>query len=316
MKIPTVQQWNLTVEHQLPADILLRASYEGSESYHLGGGVEGNPATYIPGQSTFANVQSRRPMGQYFTNLSILKSLGTASFNSLTLSAQKQMTHGLTFLAGFRWAKSLDELSNTNYQGDDYPSVYVWQNRGLSDFDIPKRFVASYVYQLPTLKSLGFVGRNVLGGWGTSGILTAETNFPFTVLSGVNYSYNGISLDRADIVGNPYLPGNRPESAKLQKWFNTAAFAYNAAGTIGDSARNFLRGPNSVDFDFALTKSFPIKKGPWAESQRIDFRAEFFNLLNHPNFANPTATESSTVNGRILSAADPRIIQFALKFVF
>jgi hypothetical protein len=320
---PSIQQWNLTVEHQLANNLLLRVAYEGSEGYHLWGGLEGNPATYIPGQSTLENVQQRRIMGQYFTNLPWVKSVGTSSFQGMTISLEKRMSHGISFLAGFRWAKSLDEISQTDTSHDDYTDPYsVRFDRGPSDFSVNRQFTCSYLWQVPTLRSLGFVGRNVLGGWRSSGILTLRAGFPFTVYSGVDNALFGPewSQERADLTGNPRLPSNRPLSQKLNEWFNTNSFTYNALGTFGNSPRNFLQGPGFANFDFALIKSIPIKKGPFAETQRIDFRAEFFNLFNRANFGNPEFDASSITDGplfgHILSAYDPRIVQLALKFVF
>ena len=94
--------------------------------------------------------------------------------------------------------------------------------------------------------------------------------------------------ERADLVGNPYLPSGRSEGAKLDEWFNAAAFQNAASGTVGNSPRNFLRGPGFFNLDYSLIKSFPIRYGPFKETQKIDFRAEFFNLFNHPNFGLPS----------------------------
>jgi hypothetical protein len=127
----------------------------------------------------------------------------------------------------------------------------------------------------------------------------------------------GGGCEYADIIGNPYLSSSRPLGERLSEWFNPAAFTYNAIGTFGDTGRNFLVGPSYADYDLALVKSFPIRKGPFSETQRIDFRAEAFNLFNRANFSNPqnTVTDGPTF-GTILSANDPRILQFSLKYVF
>lgn len=129
-------------------------------------------------------------------------------------------------------------------------------------------------------------------------------------------SFSGIGADRADIVGNPYLAGGRTTAQQLSEWFNINAFAPNADGTFGDSARNTLEGPGYANFDFSMVKSIPIRKDPLGESQHLDFRAEFFNLFNHPNFGGPVSSLSSSNIGRILSAGSPRIIQLALKYYF
>jgi len=318
MAYPVIQQWNLAVEHQLPKGFMVRAAYEGMESYHLFGGVEQNQAVYIPGQSTFENVQDRRPQGQYFTSNSINTATSTASFNGLTLTVEKRATKGLTFLAGFRWAKMLDDLNGagTSLGQSDYTTNNPKFDRGLSSVDVNKQFIGSYVWQLPTAKSLGFFGRNVIGGWQSSGVLTLRAGMPFSVLSGLDYSYSGNGIDRADLIGDTSLPGGRSKNAQLLEWFNTAAFAFNAPGTFGNSGRDIIRQPGVANFDFALTKSFPIKFGHFGETQHVDFRAEAFNLFNHANFGRPDRTLTHSKFGQILSAADPRILQFALRYSF
>ena len=319
MAYPVIQQWNLAIERQLPKGLMVRAAYEGMQSYHLLGGIEQNQAVYIPGQSTFENVQDRRPMGQYYTSNSINTAVSTASFNGLTLTVEKRATQGLTFLAGFRWAKMLDDMNGagTSLGQSDYTSNNPKFDRGLSSVDVDKQFIASYVWQLPTARSLGFFGREIIGGWQSSGILTLRRGFPFSVLSGLDYSYSGNGIDRADLIGDPHLSGDRSTSAKLLQWFNTDAFTFNAPGTFGNSGRDILRSPGVATFDFSLTKSFPLKFGHFAETQRIDFRAEAFNLLNHPNFGRPDRTLSHSNVGRITSTGtDPRILQFALRYSF
>jgi hypothetical protein len=156
----------------------------------------------------------------------------------------------------------------------------------------------------------------VIGGWETSGILNLRDGLPYSVKSGIDNSLSGINADRADIVGDPSLPSNRSKAQKLQQWFNTQAFTTNALGTFGTSSRDMLIGPGVANIDFSLLKVFPIRKGPLSETQAFQFRAEFFNVLNRANFNNPNATVTASTFGRVLSAADPRIIQFGLKFVY
>jgi hypothetical protein len=160
---------------------------------------------------------------------------------------------------------------------------------------------------------MGFVGRHVLSGWEVNGLLTLRSGLPFTVTSGIDNSLSGIGLDHADIVGNPSLPGDRSKGDQLKQWFNTQAFVANALGTFGTSSRNLLRGPGFSNLDFSVVRWFPITK---REAQKLQFRAEFFNVFNHANFNNPNSSVSSSSFGRITGAADPRIVQFSLKFVF
>jgi hypothetical protein len=292
-------------------------AYEGSNSYHLFSSYDGNAAVYNPALSRTENLQTAnqpRPLGQYYQALQLDNSVGTSNFNALAVSVEKRLTHGLSFLAGYRWSKCLDEtdLAFTEFTN---PSNFRFDYAPCG-FNMPHQVRLSYVWQLPGVRSLGFIGRNVIGGWETAGILTLQAGFPFTVTSGIDNSLSGIGLDRADIVGNPSLPGGSSTGQKLQQWFNTSAFQTNALGTFGDAPRNFLSGPGTANFDFSLIKSIPIKKGHFAETQRLDFRAEFFNLFNHPNFGLPVASVTSPTFGRILSAGTPRIAQLALKVVF
>jgi len=318
MAYPVIQQWNLAIERQLPKGILLRAAYEGMQSYHLFGGVEQNAAVYIPGESTFENTQDRRPMGQYFTSNSINTATGTANYNALAITAEKRATHGLTFLAGFRWAKMLDELNGagTSLGQGDYTTPDPKFDHGPSSVDVNHQFIGSYVWELPTMKSLGSFWRNIIGGWRSSGVLTLRAGFPYSILSGLDYSYSGIGSDRADLTGNPSLPGGRSKAAQLNEWFNTAAFTFNAPGTFGDSGRNILRAPGLATFDFSMSKSFPLRFGHFAETQRLDFRAEAFNLFNRANFGRPDQTITDPTFGQVLSAGDPRILQLALRYSF
>jgi hypothetical protein len=320
MQGPAIQQWNFTVERQFPWSMMLRVAYEGMESYHLPGAVEGNLAVYNPSLTAAQNrtqVNARRPMGQYYQGLYLGENVGTASFQGLNISIEKRMSAGLTFLAGYRWSKCLDENeSATTYSALSYSTTNPRNDRGVCGYNIPNQFRLSYSWIVPTPKRWGALASNVLGNWETNGIFTVRSGIPFNITSGVDNSLTAIGLDRADLVGNPNLPGGRSKAQELQQWFNTQAFAANALGTYGTTPRNYLEGPGFANMDFSIVRSFPIRKGPLAESQMLQFRAEFFNVFNHANFNNPTSSVSSTAFGRILGAADPRIIQLGLKFVY
>jgi len=214
----------------------------------------------------------------------------------------------------------MDELNGagTSLGQGDYTSPNPKFDYGLSTVDVNKQFIGSFVWELPVFSSLGFVGRNVIGGWRSSGVLTLRAGMPYSILSGLDYSYSGIGSDRADLIGNASLPGGRSTAAQLAEWFNTAAFAFNAPGTYGNSGRDILRGPGLANLDFSVTKSFPLKFGHFGETQHLDFRAEAFNLFNRPNFGQPDNTITDPTFGQVLSTGinNPRILQLALKFAF
>ena len=146
---------------------------------------------------------------------------------------------------------------------------------------------------------------------GSLGITRLTNGLPFTVNSGINNSLNGDLKDRADAIGDPYaIDNSRPRNDRILKWFNTAAFAINPLGRVGNSSRNSVRGPAQLNTDLAIMKNFPISE----RLGRVQFRAKFFNPLNQVRLANPGNVVSSGANfGRITSAGDPRLIQFGLK---
>jgi hypothetical protein len=321
MKPPTIKQWNLTLEQQVIHNSVLRVAYEGQKAYHMMGAIEGNAAVYNPAetqQQNVANYNIRRPMGASYQGLALGKNIGIANFNSLTVSLQKQAMHGLTFLAGYRWSKCMDEQAYDEepfYDSDAYSTTDPRHDYGRCTFDVTNQVKGSFVWDLPST-NLGWTFANkVLSRWQANGILTLQSGEPFTVFSGVDNSTSGIGFDRADLVGNPNLSGSRSHAQKAQEFFNTAAFAENALGTFGNTGPSFLVGPGYANFDFSLARTFRLPI-PGREDQFLQFRAESFNLANRVNFANPTATVSSSADGTITSANTPRILQFALKYSF
>jgi hypothetical protein len=177
---------------------------------------------------------------------------------------------------------------------------------------VPHRFVLSYVWMLPRLDDQTPVVRHLLGHWETSGIWNMQSGKPFSIYSGSDNALSGINRDYANLVGDPYLDSGRPRSELIQQYFNTSAYAPNPAGTFGTAPRNHLRGPGDFTADLSVMKIIPI-----TERFRTQFRAEFFNLFNRPNFGNPYATQRvSSRFGHIESAGDARVIQFGLKLLF
>jgi hypothetical protein len=154
--------------------------------------------------------------------------------------------------------------------------------------------------------------RWVLGGWQSNGIFTAETGFPLTIRSGVDNNYDGISTDFGDYLGGPWqLSKSRSKQAQIRQWFNTSVFAANAIGTIGSARRGQLRAPGDWNLDYSLFKNFQL-----AEHKRLQLRAEAFNVFNHANLGAPGTTVNSPSFGVISTAADPRIMQLALRLSF
>jgi hypothetical protein len=311
---PSYQEsFNLTIQREIVPNLVARASYVGNLGRHLSYPLDINYARYVPGASTVSNIQQRRPFADYGSILNAYSD-SNSSYHALQLSIERRVSSNLSFEANYTWSKSIDESSSdpTPGQGTSIVPYGRWANRAVSDFDIPHRFVLSYVYALPRLTGANILARNVIGGWESSGFVTVQSGSPFSVFSGTDRSLSGIGADYADLVGNPALPDDRAKKDMIAKYFNTAAFTPNALGTFGTSPRNVLRGPGYANLDLGVMKHFRIR-----ERFGMQFRLEMFNALNHPNFNNPFATVSTPSRfGKIESAKEPRIIQAALKFIF
>lgn len=309
---PYAQQWNVTVERQFATTWVARISYEGSEGTKLLSQRELNPALVTSG-ATLANTDQRRIYAPNWTNVQALESAGTSSYNGVSLTVEKRLASGFSILAHYTFSKSLDEESNITGTGQaSFANPYNREyDRGLSDYDHTHRFVASYLWALPSPNAPNTFVRHILGGWQTNGIITLQSGTPFSVLDGTNRSLDGVGSDRADLVGSTDLYTSDSRGRRIAQYFNTSDFAINAFGTYGTSGRNILRGPGLATVNFSVFKNVRIR-----EKIQLQYRTEFFNLFNRVNLNNPTSTANSPIYGRITSANDPRILQLALRLEF
>lgn len=305
-----VMNWNLTVEHQLMNNILLRVGYVASKGTHLAYNTDVNAPLPSP-DATGDNEDARRPY-QQFQQITQDSSNGNSSYNSLQVEVDKRFSHGVTLSANYTWSRSIDEVSyQTDLCGINIINPYdIRAYRGVSDFNVPHRFVLNYLWQLPSPKE--GLEHALFGGWETTAILDWQSGFPLNITSGGDYSYSlpEVGNDQAEVIAPPqYTQGST--SAKLAQWFTTDAFGAPANNSFGNAGRNILIGPGTFNIDFSAHKVFAL-----GERLKLQFRAEFFNFLNHPQFNNPDTTLSDSTFGQITSARDPRIIQGALKLVF
>ncbi len=307
-----LQSWNLTLEQQLTGDWLVRAAYVGNKGTHLQSFRERNAAVYGPG-STIANTNARRPLAPYFGSVKMLVDTGNSVYHSMQLTVEKRLSKGFSVLAFYTFSKSIDDESN-NAQftfSNPHPTDQRF-NRGVSDFDVRHNFRTSAIYEMPKLTGRNVILRSALGGWNLSAILDWRSGFPFGLTSGRDNSFSGMGLDRADITANPALSSDRPAGQLIRQYFNTTLVQANAVGTYGNSPRNFLRAPGTVNIDSSLMKDFAL-----GERLRLQLRGEFFNLLNHTNLGQPGANFSSATNFGVITGADsPRILQVGARISF
>jgi len=312
-KPANMMQWNLTVEHQFARDILLRASYVGSKGTHLSYNTDVNAPLPSP-TATADNEDARRPY-QAYGQITEDISGANSSFNSFQLVLQKRFSHGLLLDANYTWSKSMDWTSSTSDM-DTITVINPYNVRGyraVSDFNVPHRFIFDYVWQLP---SVGHGMKNaVLGGWATSGIWTWESGFPLNIDTATDTSFSlpEVGDDQASQICTPQYTGGSPNNRVYPQtpWFQPGCFVVPADNTFGNVGRNTLIGPGTFGIDFAAYKTFSL-----TERLKLQFRTEFFNVLNHPNFLNPDTTVTDSTFGYITGAQSPRILQMALRLQF
>src|SRR5579871_562897 len=321
--LPTLATWNLRIDQQLGSNWLLSLGYFGNGGYHLSSNAVGrrplNPSIYIPGQSTQANTQARR-INPNFSGVNLYPTDLNSRYQSFQVNIEKRFSKGFSVLANYTWSKAQD---------DEGPVVNPFDIRnfgwGNATTDLPNVFHLSAVWVLPNAPIRGWASR-VINGWEIAGIQSWQNGFRFTVYSGVNNSFSGVGNDRADFTGaniSQAILGARSHGEMQNQHFNTSLFTINTIGTYGNAPRNLLANPGLFNVDLAAIKYFPIN-----ERMQFQFRAEFFNLFNNVNFTVPglgsaSPNESAAGNivgtgnfGKLTLAADPRILQFALKFIF
>ena len=319
---PYMQQWHLSTQYELPSNTVFEVTYAGSRGlkqyiYLNGNQAAPNPDPNLP----FAD---RRPLPQLDGFIGWFRSAGFSNYNSLQTRVEKRFSHGLTFLASYTWAHALDIASNADLgaqNGGDFrdfrnPS----QEYGNSDFDIRHRFVFSYLYELPIGRGKRMLGdasgvlNQIVGGWQVGGITSVSRGNWFTILDD-NGVANSDGQQRPDLIGNP-----RGQHCEPNTFFNTCAFADPPSGSFGDVSRNSVQGPGYQIWDFSVFKNFPI-----TERTKLEFRAEFFNVFNHPNLQFAKSGPQNSINtttfgtpqfGFLTGARDPRQVQLALKLSF
>ena len=342
LPLPYAQDWDLNLQRSFGANFLFEIGYVGTKGTKLPRFIEGNPAIYIPGVSNPNNADQRRlysgctladdPSTCKLSSTGLIAGIANSSYNALEASLKKRFSHGLAFLASYTYSKAIDDASSFNMTGSASKPVAgendLAQNpfdlnaeRGPSLFDARHHFVFSYQWSLPFFHDAPGWSQAVLGGWQLNGIATLMSGTPFTVFDSTDVSnqggapeITGFSANRPDrVAGQSPNAGPRTTSA----WLNAAAFAQvipdpnSPVQQFGNAGRNVGLGPRYADWDFSMFKNFRI-----TESKDIQFRAEFFNFLNHPNFRLPDSDISSPTFNAILAAQSPRVIQLALKFLF
>lgn len=349
LPLPYAQDWDLNIQRALGKNLLFEVGYVGTKGTKLPRFIEGNPAIYIAGVdsngkpiSTSGNADQRRihsgctladpPSTCVYSSTGLIAGIANSSYNALEASLRKRFSHGLSFLGSYTYSKSIDDSSSFNLSGSASKQVAgendLAQNpfnlgaeRGPSLFDARHRLVLSYQWSLPFWKQPHNWYQQVLGNWQVNGITTAMSGTPFTVFDSRDVSVQGGAPEITGFSANrPNLvPGQNPNSGPrtTNAWLNANAFSRvvpdpnSPVQQFGTAGRNIAVGPRYTNFDFSAFKNIRVM-----ESRELQFRAEFFNLFNHPNFRLPDSDISSPTFNQIQQAQDQRLIQLAIKFLF
>jgi hypothetical protein len=314
---PYVQQWNFSVQQDLGWNSVLDVSYAGSKGTRLYEFRNINEPT--PSTDPNSDVNARRPYPFIQTDLSLWCSCSSSTYHSLQAKVEKRFSTGLSFLAAYTFSKAIDEQSNAslgfNNGGGFRDTRYPSEEKGLADFDVRDRFVLSATYELPVGKGKRFgsamnaAGNTILGGWELQTVTAVQTGTPRTVIANIGVS-NSDGENRPDVVpGVSWIPQNQGPN----NWINPNAFQTAVSGTFGDTGRNTIETAGLTNVDLSLFKDFLIR-----EKLKLQFRSEFFNLANHPNFRGTSlnTTWGQASFGQYSAAQPSRQIQLALKVIF
>jgi hypothetical protein len=302
-KYPQVQKWSVSVQREVAPDTTVEVAYVGTKGTHLLAPVNLNQP--IPNADVANGITSADAVRPYpgWSSITAWETNFNSTYNSLQISAIHRLRHGLAFQAAYTWSKTLTDASGA--WGTPQDSRNIQAEKGLASFDTPQVLVFNYVWQVPFFQNKTGVTKRVLDGWTISGITTFQKGFPETVTLPTDNEGIGGGLERPDRVGLVAGPGT------LTNWFNTAAFVVPPIATFGNSPNGVFRGPGENNWDFGIYKSIRLR-----ESLDLRFRAQFFNLFNHPSFNYVDSGLGDLAFGQITSALNPRTTQFSLELAF
>jgi carboxypeptidase family protein len=325
------QSWNLSVQRQLGQDWLVSTSYLGTRLVHIWQLVQKNPAVYLGTGpctlngvtystcSTTANTNQRRKLtlekpqdGQYFGVIEQVEAGGVSHYHGLLLSVQRRAARGINVGGNYTWSHcNGDGGSAGGYPGTGADSARLFANdrrldRGNCTGDRRHVFNVTAVAETPQFGNPKL--RMLATGWRLSGIYKRSSGAYLTLSTGLDRALSGLGTGTQrpnQVLLNVY--GDK----SLQNWLNPLAFAQPALGTDGNVGRSSILGPGTWDFDVALSRVFRVR-----EAQRLEFRAETFNVTNSVRKGTPATSLNSNIFGQINSSLDARVMQFALKYIF
>ena len=314
---PSVMSYNFGIQHELPSNVILDVNYVGNVARHFmfSRNLNQLPAgTRLNPPNSTINVNALRPyLG--WGNINLRDDSDTSNYNSLQVTASRRLRYGFSCAVNYTFSKTMDKVGGGTPQDSYHPQADV----ALSSIHRANILNFNYIYTLPFFaKSGNALGRAALGGWEISGVTAFQSGAPVSVTVPVDIARIGASSARASLTGNPNLASGE---RTLPHWFRTEAFlnpALMTPGQFGNSGRNILIGTGFQNWDLSVLKNFRVQ-----ERANVQFRAESFNVFNHPNFTgvNTTVRFDSLGNatggfGAVNGAGPGRVLSFGLKLLF
>jgi outer membrane receptor protein involved in Fe transport len=329
LRTPYMQQWAMNLQWQPLRDTLIEAGYVGTKGVSLPDRRDINQALLaspedpinVQTTNTTANVSLRVPYEGFSPDgLLVEETAADSRYDALQASSTHRFSHGLFLLLSYTFSKSIDDTSGgstsifSEVTGDE---AHLGKNKAVSDFDRTHRLSLIASYEIPRsgfgTNSPAF-GRKFFSGWTISTVGVLQSGLPFTVTDTSGAAYYGVTGSTASWAPGATMATARRSGStagRLEEYFNTAAFM-RAGDYFGTAGRNILRGPFQRNLDLGLTRSIAIN-----ERVRGEFRGEWFNAGNTPNFANPNSSIISSTFGEITATAgNPRLVQLAVKLLF
>lgn len=313
-RTPYIQQWTASLQHELPKRILLEVAYAGTKGTKLGRFRQFNTPLHVETGANLAprpgDLQQLRPfpgLGEIIQR----QHISNSSYHSLQIKTEKQLGQGLAFLGSFVWSKSIDDADSVvpgffeSVGAQDERNLRL--ERGLSFFDVGRRVSAGVIYDLPAVSII----RPVLSNWRVSSIITLQDGTPVNPVYFAFDPANTGTPNRPDVVPGQSVRLPRDQRTP-ERFFNTDAFRAPQPLTFGNAGRNTIPGPGNSIVDVGVHRRFSF-----GEDRVLEFRGEFFNVFNHPNFGIPGPyPDFGPFFGRIFATGQPRRIQLALRYQF
>ncbi len=320
-KNPLSHQWNVELQQQVSQNTIVAVGYVGSVSNRLQ--ITGLGNTAAPGPGGPDEVQARKPQ-PHMPTLFWGDDRGMSNYHGLELKAERRFSDGLSFLASYTWSRAWDNGASGFFTAENGTggSSYVQdfynleRNEGVSGYNVPHFLSLSTTWELPAGKGKGFLNTGpaawLLGNWQVNSLVQVRSGEPVNMVVGGDVANIGNevawwSYMRPNLVGDP-----NSGSRTAERWFNTDAFAVPEFGSFGNAGRGVVSSEAVTVFDLSLFKRFSIGEGRW-----VEFRSEFFNILNVANYGVPNSVVLSPTMGRITNTVIPmRQLQFGLKITF